>query len=310
MSDIFHEWSQVLDDALREMFPRPTRSQLLRAFPKRFIEADGHARCNLLLDAFEIFTQASSNPNVSSSTHSDYKKHNTVKFLGGCDPIGCSYAGSVSEGYPGKTSDVFMTEHTNILRKVHFGGTAKVDKGFMVNNIGARLGVDIDRPPKRKKKQIQQSSVDTSQTQKIGNTRIIVENVNGDCKMQIRFLNVLIPCHQFGVITKVVRIGYFMQNFKCAMIQNRDPDVPDTIENVRPCRAEIRWYGATDIGLRDVRDNIRLWGLDCEIKLHRELSLMESNKNKSPTEISEMVLEKGLDRHHRRELHSELFNEE
>ena len=25
MSDIFHEWTQILDDALCEMFPRPTR---------------------------------------------------------------------------------------------------------------------------------------------------------------------------------------------------------------------------------------------------------------------------------------------
>lgn len=52
MSDIFHEWAQVMDDALQEMFPRPTRSQMLRVYPSRFIEADGHARCFLLLDAF------------------------------------------------------------------------------------------------------------------------------------------------------------------------------------------------------------------------------------------------------------------
>ena len=79
VSDVFHEWAQVLDDALKEMFPRPTGSQLLRAYPHRFVEADGHARCLLLLDAFEIFVQSSSNYNVASSTYSDYKGH---KFRG------------------------------------------------------------------------------------------------------------------------------------------------------------------------------------------------------------------------------------
>jgi len=78
MSDIFHEWAQVLDDALKSWFPRPTHSQLLRAYPSRFIEAHDNARCFMLLDAFEIFTQESSNVNVSSSTHSDYKGHTTA----------------------------------------------------------------------------------------------------------------------------------------------------------------------------------------------------------------------------------------
>ena len=71
MSDIFHEWAQILDSALCEMFPQPSRKQMLQAYPAHFIEKDGHARAYLLLDGFEIFTQQSSNVNVSSSTHSD-----------------------------------------------------------------------------------------------------------------------------------------------------------------------------------------------------------------------------------------------
>ena len=43
MSNIFRSWLGIMDDALREMFPRPTRSQFLRVYPIRFIEADGHA---------------------------------------------------------------------------------------------------------------------------------------------------------------------------------------------------------------------------------------------------------------------------
>ena len=302
MSDVFHEWAQVLDTALCQMFPRPSRRQMLRAFPAHFIEKDGHVRAFLLLDGFEIFTQQSSNVNVASSTHSDYKKHCTVKFLGGVDPIGCPWNGTVPDGNPGRISDVMATVDTKILREVPFGHTCKVDKGFIIDNEASREGVIIDRPQKRLKKQIQQTAVDTAQTQKIGNTRIIVENVNGEMKEGIRYLNVLIPTLQFGIISKIVRIGYLMQNFKKAIIQNKDPHEADPTGG-RPCRAEIRWYGATDTGLRDVRDNIRLWGLQCEIERFDELVAMEEHKNKSAIEIADLILDERWDLKQRKEMY-------
>ena len=39
----------------------------------------------------------------------------------------------------------------------------------------------------------------------------------------------------------------------------------------------------------DVRDNVNLWGMNCEIKRHKELSDKDKNKSKPPIEISEMV---------------------
>jgi len=295
MSDILREWAYILDDALQRWFPIPTRSQMLRAYPDRFIEADGHARCYLLLDAFELFCQQASNPNVASSTHSDYKKHCTVKFLGGCDSIGCPWADTVPDGYPGRASDVTMTSDTNILRPLPFGSTVKVDKGFIIDNEGKAEGVNVDRPQKRRKKQVQQSSVDTSQTQKVGNTRIIVENVNGGLKLQIRYLNALIPTLQFGLVSKIVRIGYLIQNFKKAIVQDIGAGDSTDSDGGKPCRAEVRWYGATCAGLRDVRDSVHLWGLKCEIARHAELWAMEEHKDKSAIEISEMVLDEKWD---------------
>jgi hypothetical protein len=62
----------------------------------------------------------------------------------------------------------------------------------------------------------------------------------------------------------VVQIRCLLQNFKCTIIQNHDPNEL-TPAGGRPCRAEICWYGATDAGLRDIRPNVRLWGMQCEI---------------------------------------------
>ena len=141
------------------------------------------------------------------------------------------------------------------MRQANYGNRCQVDKGFIVDNIAMKEGVDIDRPAIRKKKKKQQSSVDTSQTQKVGNNRIIVENVNGELKLHIRKLNFFIPTLQFGMISKIVRMGYLFQNFKCAIIQNRDPNDGKATVGIHPCRCEIQMYGATDAGLRDVRDN-------------------------------------------------------
>ena len=152
MSDIFLEYAQVLDVALQRMFPHLFHSQMLQAYPCRFIEAGGHACCSVLLYAFEIFTQASSNYNVSASLHSDYKSHCMVKFLGGVDPIGCSWNGTVPNGNLDKASNILVTPDTRILRQVPFGHPCKVDKGFIVDNEVSAEGVIIDRPQKRLKK--------------------------------------------------------------------------------------------------------------------------------------------------------------
>ena len=88
-----------------------------------------------------------------------------------------------------------------------------------------------------------------------------------------------------------------------------NPNEP-TPSGGRPCRAEIRWYGATDAGLRDVRSNIRLWGMKSEIARHTELSEMPEHASKSATEISEIVLDEQWDLKKRQELYRDVHGYE
>ena len=124
---------------------------MLRAYPKRFIEADGDAKCFLLLDAFKIFAQQSSNPNVASTTYSDYKGHCTIKFLCGVDNIGCPHAKTVPDGGMGRHADGSMTKESGILKETPFSHSCKTDKGFIIDNDAAAEGVIIDRPQKQMK---------------------------------------------------------------------------------------------------------------------------------------------------------------
>ena len=86
------------------------------------------------------------------------------------------------------------------------------------------------------------------------------------------------------------------------VIQNQDPQDTAPVGG-RPSRAEIRWYGATDAGLWDVRENVQLWGMDCEIERHDVLSAMEENKDKSRTEVSDMVVKQRWDLKRRKEIY-------
>ena len=91
---------------------------------------------------------------------------------------------------------------------------------------------------------------------------------------------------QVGLADRIFRTGFLLQNFKLAFIQERG----DTTNNGRPCKAEIRWYGATDDGLVDVRPTVDLWGMDSEVERWAQLRADASNKNLSDTDISELVL--------------------
>ena len=92
---------------------------------------------------------------------------------------------------------------------------------------------------------------------------------------------------QVGLADRIQRAEYLLQNFKLAFIQERG----GTTNNPRPCKAEIRVYGATGDGLVDVRPMVDLWGIDSEVERWHELRADASNVNLSDTKISDLVLD-------------------
>jgi hypothetical protein len=286
VSDIIYQWANFLNDGLSTMFPTPTRSQLLHAYPQRYIRAFGDARGFLNLDASEVNTQDSHDIDVHSTLLSNYKKHVTVKHLAGCDPIGVTFRDSVPPyGFPGSVSDSIATERSGILDCIPFGMRVEVDKGFLIENLCAERGIGCDRPPKKIKGQTQMSAEDTALTQKIGNTRIVIEQVNGGAKMQGRYFNGVIPILQLSMAPLLLRVCYLMQNFRPGYIQGHSQEPKN---GPRPSRAEVRYYGGTDDGLVDVRPHVHLWGTKKEIERFSALARMHPNKTKS--DLAEMVL--------------------
>ena len=85
----------------------PEREELLRTMPVGFRKDFG--KCVIIIDCFEVFIERPTSLMARAQTWSNYKKHNTVKFLIGITPQGT--VAFISKGWGGRASDVHITEH-------------------------------------------------------------------------------------------------------------------------------------------------------------------------------------------------------
>ena len=77
---IFEKWILVMRDALDFLVAWPSRDQLHKTMPMCFRKNYG-CQVAAILDCFEVFIERPSSLNIRAMTWSNYKHHNTVKFL-------------------------------------------------------------------------------------------------------------------------------------------------------------------------------------------------------------------------------------
>ena len=96
-----------------------------------------------IIDGSEIFIETPTDLQMQSSTWSQYKHHNTAKFLIACTPnAAVSY---VSPLYVGSISDVELTRISGFLTKLEDkpGISIMADRGFTVKDMLETLGIDL-----------------------------------------------------------------------------------------------------------------------------------------------------------------------
>lgn len=87
---------------LARLFPQPDAAILRRNAPRKFIKRFG-ARLIGIIDCTECRTQTPSEKLAQRALWSDYKSHNTVKYLVVMSPSGATVY--VSPAFPGRISD-------------------------------------------------------------------------------------------------------------------------------------------------------------------------------------------------------------
>ena len=104
-SNTFTTWiklmGRILGGALVVWLPRESIRDNL---PEIFVKT-GHSKCRIIIDCAEVFIERPKSLLNQASTWSDYKHHNTIKFMVGITPSGdISF---LSDCYGGRSSDKF-----------------------------------------------------------------------------------------------------------------------------------------------------------------------------------------------------------
>ena len=124
------------------MIAWPERDMCKRNMPVAFKETYPNCRC--IIDCTEIFIETLKNYTARAKTFSNYKKHNTVKFLIGITPFGT--ISFLSNCWGGCVSDKNLTQSSDFLNQIEHGDTILADRGFSIGEDLSVFGANLEIP--------------------------------------------------------------------------------------------------------------------------------------------------------------------
>ncbi|XP_033112380.1 uncharacterized protein LOC117113201 [Anneissia japonica] len=150
---------------LRHMIHWPEREDLRKTMPMAF-RKHYQTKVAVIIDCFEIFIERLSGLKARAQTWSSYKHSNTVKYLIGITPQGViSY---ISEGWGGRVSDKYLTEHSDFLDCLLPGDVVLAVRGFDIADSIGSVCAQLQIPAFTKGK-CQLSANEVESTRKIAN---------------------------------------------------------------------------------------------------------------------------------------------
>ena len=161
----------------------PNREEVIKTLPSDFRKE--FRRCIVIIDCFEVFCERPSDLMARAQTYSNYKHHNTVKFLIGITPQGV--ISFVSKGWGGRVSDKYLTENCGLLDHLQPGDQILADRGFTVQDTVGVYFAEIKIPPFTKGKK-QLSGLEIDKARQLSCARIHVERVIGVLRQKYTIL--------------------------------------------------------------------------------------------------------------------------
>ena len=188
VSRYFTRWLNLLYTKLSCLIFWPDRDILLKTMPAEFRKH--FRRCAIVIDCFELFIQRPTSLAARAQTWSNYKHHNTVKYLIGITPQGT--IAFISKGWGGRASDVYITEHSGLLQNLLPGDMVLADRGFTVQDSARLYCAEVRLPPFTKGKK-QLSAIEVDSGRRLSHVRIHVEKIIGMVKQKYTILQSTLP---------------------------------------------------------------------------------------------------------------------
>ena len=90
----------------------------------------GYTKTRCIIDCTEVFIERPKSLDAQAATWSDYKKHNTIKFLIGISP--CGFITYISDSYGGRAPDQFICIDSTFHHLLESGDEVMADRGFQI----------------------------------------------------------------------------------------------------------------------------------------------------------------------------------
>ena len=169
VSRVFTSWINLMFVELKGLceMPESESSEKAKQFGK-------FPLVRVILDCTEVYTQKPSSLQANKEIYSNYKNHNTFKYLVGVSPHPAVVY--VSQAWGGRASDKHITgQSQNLIEALNPGEQVMVDRGFAIESILVPKGVQLVIPDFKGQGRSQLTETEGKNSEKIAEARIHVE---------------------------------------------------------------------------------------------------------------------------------------
>lgn len=219
-SRIFTIVLDVLYYRFKNFISWSSNETLTKNMPKCFADVFG-SNVTVIIDYFEVFIERPSNIEAAAKTWSDYKHHQTVKFLIGISPQ--DFIMFISNAYGGRASDKFIVEDITFLESLNQGDLIIADRGF---SIDERLYCARVKYPTFLRGRKQMSPEDIESTRKLTSVRIHIERIIRQLKGKYRIFKTPFPIQQLQKIDQDISLIDKIINVCCCFVNWCPPIIP------------------------------------------------------------------------------------
>ncbi|XP_077994916.1 uncharacterized protein LOC144448523 [Glandiceps talaboti] len=213
ISRIFVTWVNFLAVELSTICTMPSIEEANQGRCHAF---DKFPDTRVVVDCTELFSETPSSLAAKRQTWSEYKHHDTFKFLVGIGPNGAvTY---VSRMWGGRASDKCIVGNSNFKDYLDKGDDVMADKGFTVSAELTAIGVSLNVPAFKGSDRTQLSAREVEQSRRISEARIHIERAIGRIKA-FHIFDSDMKLTMNGLAEQIFTVCAFLVNFQSPFLK-------------------------------------------------------------------------------------------